>query len=254
VAAAADHLIPAVPDHSHASLSWSAGDRFLVTHPVPDSSSIRMALDPASLRLAVLGDDSAASHFQLPGVTIDDAYRWVEQALRDAGALAGDAAIPRSDLDLGEGPGRGASPFTFGHAEAFEELTRWFGNASAALEHLRQQHPRASAVRCWPHHFDIAVLLPLDERGGEDARSVGIGMTPGDDTYAEPYFYVTPWPYPPAEVQLPALQSGSWHTEGWTGAVLPGTEIVTAPGDQRGQLVARFLEEAVTHGTALLDR
>ena len=75
----------------------------------------------------------------------------------------------------------------------------------------------------------------------EEARSVGVGMTPGDGGYPEPYFYVTPWPYPNPEV-LPRLATGSWHTEGWTGAVLTGTEALAGEVEERTRA---FLAEAV---------
>ena len=87
-------------------------------------------------------------------------------------------------------------------------------------------------MRLWPHHFDIATLWTLDAGvDAEEARSVGMGLSPGDGTYAQPYWYVTPWPYPQATAEeLPPLPAGRWHAEarngGWTGAVLLGEELV----------------------------
>lgn len=52
-------------------------------------------------------------------------------------------------------------------------------------------------------------------------------MSPGDSTYDEPYFYVTPWPYPEGATLQP-LEFGTWHTKGWTGAVLTGTKLVSS--------------------------
>jgi hypothetical protein len=254
VGATANSLLPAAPDHSHASLSWLAPQHLLATQALPGSTATRVALAPATLELAVVTDGRPSTSFELNGACIDDGYRWVERELHRVGVLRDGTPITPSGLDLGDGPGSASTPFTSADRNAFEELARWFGNASAALEELRRRHPRASAVRCWPHHFDIAVLIPLDEHEGENARSVGVGMTPGDDGCAEPYFYVTPWPYPPATVELPALPAGSWHTEGWTGAVLTGTEIVAEPTDRQATLVARYLQDAVVHSTALLDR
>lgn len=251
-AATADYLLPTAPDHSHASVLWSASERLLVTQPLHGDTSLRLALDLPTLRLALLDHGSRVADLELDGVTIEEAYRWVEGSLRTAGILADGTSIPRSDLDLGEGPGGGTIPFTAGRGEAFEELARWYGNAGLVLEAVHKTHTRASPVRCWPHHFDIAVLLPLDDLEGEAARSIGIGMTPGDESYAEPYFYVAPWPYPDEAVPLPPLESGRWHRERWTGAVLTGSEIVAAPDDQQESLVARFMEEAATHARALI--
>ena len=77
----------------------------------------------------------------------------------------------------------------------------------------------------------------------EEAKSVGVGMTPGDESYPEPYLYVTPWPYPDAET-LPGLALGTWHTTGWTGAVLRASEALNG-GEDPERRVRAFLEGAV---------
>jgi hypothetical protein len=98
-------------------------------------------------------------------------------------------------------------------------------------------------VRCWPHHFDIATLIDRGAAADKTARSVGVGMEPGDDSYAEPYYYVNAYPPPAAGAMLPALAGdGSWHTAGWFGAVLPGSRL--ARSGQHDQ-VAAFLGSAV---------
>jgi hypothetical protein len=114
------------------------------------------------------------------------------------------------------------------------------------LEAVRHREG-SDEVRCWPHHFDVATLLTLDDAPGESARSIGIGMSPGDASYDEPYFYVTPWPYPSAKTELPQLEGGGiWHTHGWTGAVLRGTTLADAV-DTPAQLaqVTAFVDSAL---------
>ncbi len=69
-----------------------------------------------------------------------------------------------------------------------------------------------------------------------------VGFSPGDAAISEPYFYVSPWPIPEGAV-LPELEAGArWHTDGFTAAVLTGTDIVGA-GDADGQ--ARQVEQAL---------
>jgi hypothetical protein len=251
-AAVAGQLIPKAADDSHASLSWSPDDRALETQPIPGTHPLHIALEPAAFRLTLLRDGARESEFDLNGATIDDSYGWVESVLREHGALGDDDAVSRSDLDLGTGPGSGTQPFAFDRPDAFEEFARWFGNAALVLEGVIQAHPGASPVRCWPHHFDIAVLIKLDDGAGEDARTVGVGMTPGDDAYAEPYLYVTPWPYPDATATLPALTAGTWHREGWTGAVLTARDIVGADDDAQERVVRAYLDEAIRHSRSVL--
>ena len=135
-------------------------------------------------------------------------------------------------------------------AEALSELAGWFADADLVLQEVAQD-PQASAVRVWPHHFDIAVLHTLDpELGAEAGRSIGVGMTPGDGGYAEPYLYVTPYPYPEAP-DVPELPAGGWHTEGWFGAVLTGSEV-TGRGAQQRATVEGFVDAAVRASRELL--
>jgi hypothetical protein len=82
-----------------------------------------------------------------------------------------------------------------------------------------------------------------------------VGLSPGDSSYAEPYFYVTPWPYPesPALPQLPA--GAAWHRTGWFGAVLTGTAIfrdVEGTLPRRAEIVREFLDVASRASAALL--
>jgi hypothetical protein len=115
---------------------------------------------------------------------------------------------------------------------SYAELGRWFANGDGMLRAAAQGFAGAAPVRVWPHHFDVGSVLPLGSGRGEDAPSLGIGLSPGDDGVAEPYFYITTWPARDALPELPA--GGHWHREGWTGAVLTGTEVVAA-GDGAAQ-------------------
>ena len=51
-------------------------------------------------------------------------------------------------------------------------------------------------------------------------------MSPGDASYAEPYFYVTVWPYPEKEklpgltVVISLINYRKWHTEGFIAVVV----------------------------------
>ena len=144
-------------------------------------------------------------------------------------------------------------PFSFDAPDAFAELERWYANAARVLRELREVEG-GSPVRCWPHHFDIATLIPLSgDSDPETARSIGVGMTPGDEYYAEPYWYVTPWPYPAEPSLQPLAGGGSWHTEKWLGAVLPGSRLVGGdPSTGQAQRLAGFLDSALRACRAML--
>lgn len=242
-AAAGATLAEPKEDHSHTSLSWSKAHGALVGVALPDGR--RAGLSLADLALVVLSDDAVEARCALAGLTLEEGLTWLAGQL--GGAALGRPALGRPAHGLPAHPAEEGAPFEAGDPGAREELARWFGDASALLEGVSRERG-ASPVRCWPHHFDIATLLALDvldegggERGGEEARSVGVGMTPGDGRYAEPYLYVTPWPYP-APAALAPLPLGRWHTDGWVGAVLTLTELV---GESQPAASQRFIEAAI---------
>jgi hypothetical protein len=180
----------------------------------------------------IMLDRSAAltAVFPLDGRSFDQALQWLGDRLVQRGLDPAPLSRPLH-FALDDDPLLDGATFRLrGREKAFEELGRWYSNAALCLASV------ASPVRCWPHHFDIAVQILAGE------HSIGVGMSPGDVSYGQPYFYVTPWPYP-AAADLPPLRLGKWHTNGWTGAVLTGDEIL-ASADQQ-QLVEEFLAGAI---------
>ncbi|MEM9189775.1 MAG: hypothetical protein AAGF12_11400 [Myxococcota bacterium] len=200
VAAPGTSLTPPAADYRHTALTVTCGG-MLAGALVDDR---RAAIDLRRLDLCWLQGDTS-KRFPLIGQTLSAGLGWL--------SLAFGAELVRPTHELPAHPvGEGAA-----FARRSPGLAQWFMNAELVLHAFGQEHH--VTPRCWPHHLDIAVLIPLDEETGEDARSIGVGMSPGDDTFDQPYFYVTPWPYPSAE-RLPTLVQGAWHTEGFVAAVL----------------------------------
>ena len=136
----------------------------------------------------------------------------------------------------------------------FTTLARWFDAGDDILQETRMKLvgvvPGPSPVRCWPHHFDIATLLSLAPGNPETAPSVGIGMSPGDDFYVEPYFYISPWPAPPAAALPDLPKPGHWHTEGFVGAIATAHEVLQQA--DRRQALRRFIDGAVAISRTLV--
>jgi hypothetical protein len=256
-AAVGKQLLPHQPDFSEQSCEWRDGPRVLAQGLVQETTEgahpFRAAIRLSPPALQLLGPaDETLRELPLAGRTLEEAYDWMR---REVEALLGRPLaepLARSE-GLPAHPVAGGAPFAFPDAEAPAELARYFADAYLLLRDLMAREG-SSHVRCWPHHFDIAILIALDETGAdpEHARSIGVGLSPGDDAIPRPYFYLLPWPRParPAE-HLPALDGGGWHTEGWLGAVLDSTEIVGS-GDQR-QRCERFLTSAVLACRDLLE-
>jgi hypothetical protein len=242
------------PDHCHANLAWIASSGALVSRGVGEHD-VRVGLEFEAFRLTLLDSaDEVVASLALEGRTLGEGFDWTAARLRELGVGTGSAAVL---VRLAEGPPfhpvRAGVPFSRGDGRARTELRAWYGNAHSVLADLAATRNDASEVRCWPHHFDMATLVTIQaSEGPKQMRSVGVGMTPGDESYAEPYFYVTPWPYPSLPDLPPLDGAGAWHDDGWIGAVLTRTRLVEA-GDasaQRERAVA-FLRSAFHAAVAL---
>lgn len=249
------NLLAQEPDHAQLALSWDDELRALVSAEVPGAEGAppyRIGLRFADLSLLLIDlAGTPRGECSLVGKSLDESRRWLAGAIGD---FRSDKA-PELELaghEMPDHPIRAGEPFSFREPDEYEELARWFSNSNRVLQRVSASTPGASAVRIWPHHFDAATLITIQAgKTAESSRTVGVGMSPGDAAYEEPYFYVTPWPYPKTST-LPDLDGGGrWHVEGWTGAVLIGTRIALAE-DQPRQ-VDTFLRSALRESMVLLD-
>ena len=236
-------LGPARDDDSHTNLEWLASLGALAGRPVGDAG-LRAALRIADLSLLVVRGDEIETERSLAATTLDEGLSWLASELQSREVGDGALALPKQP-DMPELPGGNDAPLDASDSAGLHELARWFGNADVLLQAVAAGLDGASEVRCWPHHFDIATLITLKEKqGDEDMHSVGVGLSPGDGGIPEPYFYVTPWPYPSGS--LPPLPSGgSWNTQGWIGAVLRGSKLAAVPAEHQGRAVVDFLKAAI---------
>lgn len=240
------YLTPA-DDFSHTALQWDADARLLTGGALPDSE-LRAGLDVRGLTLH-LGEERLA----LAGRMLADGYAWMRSAIeRQTGQ------VPRQDLETPSHvlpDHRVEHDATFGGADeaALADLEAWFAAGAAVTERLAEHAEGAGEAMLWPHHFDFASLITV-AGSDEDARTVGVGLSPGDEGKPQPYWYVTPWPAPKAD-DLPALDEGRWHTEGWTGAVLDAADLVRFDdGAARGSALATFMSSAVAAGRRLVGQ
>ena len=128
--------------------------------------------------------------------------------------------------------------------ECVNELGKYFHNTTLVLNQLRTEISQLSSIKTWPHHFDIASLAVIKDTGNpETSASINLGMSPGDEEFDEPYFYLNPWPYPDEE-ELSELEVGTWHVENWIGAVLKASEIINLPEDQQQATLLKFYKDA----------
>ena len=207
-------LLPPKPDDSHMSFMWSDRHQALVQDVV--DRRFRSGLRMRDLTLLLIdANDQLIDSYPLRGHTLGDGLRFYEERvgrmLVCPEGFARDVVLTPNDEELAQ-------------------IAAMYCDAAAILERLRAKHPGASPVRCWPHHFDIAVLISLPEE-----RSIGVGFLGGDTHIPEPYWYV--YVHPVTENTMPPLSVGRWYAGAWMGAVLTGRNDIAT--------TERFLDEAI---------
>ena len=226
LARAARAFVPPHADDRHTNLDWDDALDGFVTHPL--DGDLRLGLRITELTLVLIGP-SVQVTFTLDGRTEADARLRLSELLaaHDLDPASLDAKLPYEIAD--HAVAHGALYDMGGLGDALSDLAAWFANADRSLGRVREQMIARglvpSPVRTWPHHFDMAALTLLETGNAEHARSVNAGFSPGDEYYEEPYFYISPHPYPhPAKLPpLPAF--GHWHLRGFTAAILPVSTI-----------------------------
>ena len=235
-------------DWSHTALSWIPSLRAMASEALPRGTRALLIVDDLSLAVSGADGAPAGDRFSLADRTLSEGLAWLASAVaRHEGVQVRALERPRHELPMRSEE----DPFELdGHA--FGELAGWYGTAAQLFARIAER-PGASPVRLWPHHFDIATLITIDRgKTSEEARSVGVGLSPGDGSYDDPYWYVTPWPYPPKDTPEPVLPAGHWHTQGWCGAVLTASELLASDANAPAACAQTFLDVAIEKATLLL--
>jgi hypothetical protein len=252
VAAAGATLADARPDWSHTSMAWHPAKGALLGEPI-GAQAHRAGLRVADLTLLVTDETGKiAASRSLSGMTLEEGLAWLAAALAEA-CDAPVTPVQRPMHDLPDDPVARGAAFPMPPEGEIGEIARWFADAHHLLEAVSRRLAGASPVRCWPHHFDIATLLACGEDAAGAAHSIGVGMSPGDGSYAEPYFYVTPWPYPKTPPNFSLDGGGHWHTDGWVGAVLSASNVIDR-GERQAERALAFAATAIDACRALFDR
>ena len=235
------NLQPA-PDDSHTSLEWDAEMAALLGQPL--AGGVRVGLRMGVYEL-VLTTKKRCDALPLAGKSDAEVGAWLDGKLTEEGLKPASGVKLPYDMP----------PTLFARAAEevphFAALALWFAAAAEALEDLRKKYrrfkPGPSPVRCWPHHFDIAILVGLEKGPAESARAIGIGVSPGDGYYAQPYLYVSAYPKPDTENLPPLPPGGRWRTKDFFGAVATGIDLLALPDPRAGfdKIVDAAFEECL---------
>lgn len=227
--AARANLAPAADD-SHSNLGWQPSLSAMVSHSLDADKHWQLGFSFAEQALLWIMRGEVRETFPLVRLKESAAQSWVDSQLREAGLQETAAAQMPYTLD----PIADYSAFTENQAEA-SALGAWFNQAYHALAQLSGEYRHLAvaepALRCWPHHFDLAVLFTLETGDPESAKSVGVGLSPGDGSYAQPYLYCSPWPIDAEQDvrRLPAApEPFSWHTQGFVSLIATASSLQSA--------------------------
>jgi hypothetical protein len=255
LARAARAYIPPQPDDGHTSLEWDAALDGFMTQKLKDGARLSLRVTDLTIAFHDGAGVVPVQSFALTGRADSHVRRWLGEILKSRG-LDGQALDHPPPYEIpGHAVARGAVYDAAGSAAALAELAAWFGNAAFLFDRIRKQMLErklaAAPVCCWPHHFDLATLTTLPLPDSDTVGSVGVGLSPGDEYYDRPYFYVSvdPEPAPAALPKLPPL--GHWHTDEFTSAIAPADKILGAK-DPAAETDA-FLQAAVAAALEILD-
>jgi hypothetical protein len=181
-----------------------------------------------------------------------------EQSSRDVmeAALAALEQIEvRPDFD--------ASPFCGDETNPYDALAvERYWEALSQIDILLKQfraglRQETGPVQLWPHHFDLSMVwfsgrsVPGYTDPSWADEQMAFGFSTGDESFADPYFYVTAYPWPERLLETPLVEGARWQLEGWRGALLP-YEAVQQQDNIPGSLLA-FWGQLQASGAGLMS-
>ncbi len=246
-------FLPKVDDDHFASLIWNK-EKDILSGQAWGKDNYKTAINFKEFSILLLDkNNETINSFSLKSISYNDAFKKLKEIVELTGEDA-DKLSTSLPYEIPVYPTATKESFNFFDKIYFEELGKYFANANLVLEDVVKNNPGASEISCWPHHFDIATLLVLND-SKDNYKSIGVGLSPGDDNYDQPYFYITPWPYPKTEnITLPELPSGGfWHTNGWVGAILTAESIFKFISSETQQkAVSDFLNVGINENKILV--
>jgi hypothetical protein len=255
IAATGAALVEPLPDYSHTSMAWNPVLEAFVGATIQAVQPFQIALEPVSLTLSLIDhqNDTIVS-LPLHGKTMLEGLDWLQQEISKLGADASKIVfLDYPPDDFPDHPLAHGAFFDASQKLALRELADYYITAHRLIQTIVTTNENASAIHIWPHHFDIATLITLPGSKNANPLTVGVGLSPGDTSYQEPYWYVSPYPYPDT-ANLPSLDGRAfWHTQHWVGAVLQASQFTeNANAQTQQQQVATFLHSALKASITLL--
>jgi hypothetical protein len=206
------------PNWWHIGLVIEGQSLVTVPVPLPGGQSLRLGMAPA--RHVAWMQTTGGEHADFPmdsGVSVND---FADQIFERVAALGRPGDYDRSRFASDES-----------HPYDHDAVTTYWSNLTAiagVFERRRaEMEGEPGPVHLWPHHFDLSFeWYGTRSIEGEDGTESPAQINLGFNVLDEQYLYSSPWPFDDSLTQTPLPGAARWHTEGWSGSMLPYETLV----------------------------
>lgn len=212
LAAAAISFLEKKPDDSHSNLGWDPINNRLMTHSI-GNNRIGINLANGNLEWFIKGKLDASIDLQ------ESNHREILNWFTEAANRYGIEKDYRYDFhyDLPYDALHEENIFSFDE----KEMMRYAGHLTKSQRSFNTfliENKLTSAIRVWPHHFDLGFYAALDDSG---ALFMSGGLAIADTMVDDLYYYSAGW-YKGLAINsrvYTGLEKGEWRND-WDGAVL----------------------------------
>ena len=231
-------------------VSLQVGTTGLTTGPIPAGAvSFEMLLDLTSHQLVISTSRGERLHKPITG---QSPAVFSEEALFALASLGFNVEIDRALFD-------DTTPGTYDRA-AVERYWQATSQINGLFHEFKgAQRGETGPVAMWPHHVDLAMLwfsgrlIPGQDPENEEYsdEQMNFGFSPGDESIADPYFYITAYPSPEGLTDTPLPPNAKWLTGDFNGAVMMYEALVGA--EDAGEKLLNFLRTVQEAGAKLMQ-
>lgn len=205
-------------DDSHTNLAYDPWNQRILGRTIQkNDDQYRLNLNLVDLSFEML-DQTQNSLWLVgsAGKSIQEVEEQVDHGIKDLGLAQEDWRAPMHyeipDYGLGKHPIEPLSEVERTHWTYYRAL------ANYSCLNLQKSLATQLEIRIWPHHFDTATLIKINEK-----LSIGYGLAMKDEMVGEAYFYLSGYPegFNFNYANFKQGEDWQWKSSEWKGAILP---------------------------------
>lgn len=242
VSAVGRRFLPALPNDQNAELVWVPGLSRLAGKWVKGNINFRSSINLESYEIFLVDEKiNTIASYDLKEKTQKDVMLWLEEQIGKLGLPAPDLTL-HLPYTLPSIPSEKWPLFERPFPSAVIELSKIYHNTYVTLREIKHTYDSEALIAVRPKTFNMVLTIVLKNSGSHETDTrIVFGMSPGDEFFENPYFFVITWPHVDTASFGKMKSNGIWVSEEWTGAVLLSKHLYD--GDQ--QLILReFYQES----------